>query len=587
MFGRQACRGMRGGEASDSNRLSGMSAEDSNDGSVREDASRSGSSGGSGASHEAFVVHLYGAHRGATEPLGEEPVRIGTSADADIHFPEHKHPEVSEDHATLYHEADGHTIHSVGSGRIRVNGEEVETRRLEPGDMIELGDGGPILRYRQKPSHKPRKTMGETLEDCLDSARLGSDRLLGKLWIFLRSLPRALLAQTTPAYRVAVLVLLLILAVGVTGLALNSWRLERRLDRETQQLYAELMEDQEGLLSEEEIERLRGQLETRLTDAEERVEALEEQGEATRRIISRASSSIVFLQGSYGFLDPVARQPLRLVTGPDGQPIPGPFGTPLISTEGDGPVLERLLTGTGFVATEDGLLLTNRHIAVPWEYDEASRRLMEQGLVPVMHRLIGYLPDETEPFDVELVLASEEADVALLRCSGVTPEVLPLNLAATSPFPGDEVVVMGYPTGIRALLARSDPALVAEILGAGRSDFWSVARRLAEGGHIAPLATRGIVGQVTAATVVYDAETTMGGSGGPVIGQDGTIVAINAAILTEFSGSNLGVPADKARLLLERVAAEAQRDSIAAVRDTAAAGQDTAAVVPDGAGAIR
>jgi hypothetical protein len=60
-----------------------------------------------------------------------------------------------------------------------------------------------------------------------------------------------------------------------------------------------------------------------------------------------------------------------------------------------------------------------------------------------------------------------------------------------------------------------------------------------------------------------------------VIGQDGTIVAINAAILTEFGGSNLGVPADRARLLLERVAAaEASQDSARAAQDTTVAAPD-------------
>ena len=77
-----------------------------------------------------------------------------------------------------------------------------------------------------------------------------------------------------------------------------------------------------------------------------------------------------------------------------------------------------------------------------------------------------------------------------------------------------------------------------------------LAQILAEGGHIAPLATRGIVGQITAASVVYDADTTHGGSGGPVISLDGAVVAINAAILTDFAGSNLGVPAAEALRLL-------------------------------------
>ena len=58
-------------------------------------------------------------------------------------------------------------------------------------------------------------------------------------------------------------------------------------------------------------------------------------------------------------------------------------------------------------------------------------------------------------------------------------------------------------------------------------------------------------GQITAAGVVYDADTTHGGSGGPVISLDGAVVAINAAILTDFAGSKLGVPAAEALRLIQ------------------------------------
>ncbi|NIT68822.1 MAG: hypothetical protein GWN51_17705, partial [Gemmatimonadetes bacterium] len=66
---------------------------------------------------------------------------------------------------------------------------------------------------------------------------------------------------------------------------------------------------------------------------------------------------------------------------------------------------------------------------------------------------------------------------------------------------------------------------------------------LARGGYVAPLATVGIIGQTTEVAIVYDAETTHGGSGGPVLDLDGEVIAVNAAILPEFGGSNLGVPA--------------------------------------------
>ena len=99
-------------------------------------------------------------------------------------------------------------------------------------------------------------------------------------------------------------------------------------------------------------------------------------------------------------------------------------------------------------------------------------------------------------------------------------------------------------------------------------DFWSVARRLSDGGHIAPLATKGIVGQANPSAVVYDAETTRGSSGGPVLGVDGRVLALNVAVMREFGGSNLGVPAGEARRVLELALREAAASTAAG--DTAA-----------------
>ncbi len=117
--------------------------------------------------------------------------------------------------------------------------------------------------------------------------------------------------------------------------------------------------------------------------------------------------------------------------------------------------------------------------------------------------------------------------------------------------PGDEVVVLGYPAGIRALLARASKHFVESLDTQTEVDFWSVTERLAAAGLITPLASRGIVAQVAADAIVYDAETTQGGSGGPVLTLDGEVIAVNAAILPEFGGSNLGVPITHVRRLIE------------------------------------
>lgn len=63
-----------------------------------------------------------------------------------------------------------------------------------------------------------------------------------------------------------------------------------------------------------------------------------------------------------------------------------------------------------------------------------------------MRRMIGYLPELEQPFEVELVAASVAADVALLRCQ-IAKALPPLELAEAAPRPGDDVIVLGYPAG--------------------------------------------------------------------------------------------------------------------------------------------
>ena len=101
------------------------------------------------------------------------------------------------------------------------------------------------------------------------------------------------------------------------------------------------------------------------------------------------------------------------------------------------------------------------------------------------------------------------------------------------------------------MVAQTGAGFVAELQDDAELDFWGVAERLSRENFIRPLASRGIVGQRSEAILVYDAETTSGGSGGPVLDIEGKVVAINTAIIPEYGGSNFGVPADWARRLLE------------------------------------
>ncbi len=151
---------------------------------------------------------------------------------------------------------------------------------------------------------------------------------------------------------------------------------------------------------------------------------------------------------------------------------------------------------------------------------------------------------------------SDDADVAVLKFSGAVPSTAGLELSSAVLISGDNVIVMGYPTGLRAMLAQAGTSFVMKIRDAGETNFWIVAQRLSENGFIQPLASQGIVAKVTASTIVYDADTTKGGSGGPVLDSSGHVVGVNAAILPEYGGSNSGVPVAKLLDLLNAIEAE-------------------------------
>lgn len=275
--------------------------------------------------------------------------------------------------------------------------------------------------------------------------------------------------------------------------------------------------------------------------------ALEKRTGASARIIADSTASTAFLQAAYGFRDRASGRMLRLMLGEEGQPIITAFGQPLMSLDGDGPPFEIQYTGTAIALAGIPVLVSNRHVALPWEDDPSPGAELE----PVMQRFLAYFPGRAEPVKAELLRASDRVDLALIKIDPTSiPQGIGLTLSETRPKAGDEVIVLGYPTGLKSLLARSGEAFIAALQAAEETDFWIVARRLAENNMIAPLASCGIVGQVTETAIVYDADTTQGGSGGPVLDLGGRIVAVNTAVLPEYGGANFGVPVALLKALL-------------------------------------
>ncbi len=502
----------------------------------------------------AAFGHLTGPSQGTITWMGEDDLSVTLGSDCLVHVS--SRPVAGGDLiAHLRRTADGFDLEAVDGRPIWVNGQQIRSHRLKHHDVVEFCEPGPMSRFYLFRDTEPRRlTMADVLSDA--AAYLRSSRQPG-----LKRVARAsgqvlhrLARETTILFRIGVILALAVLA----GIAYQQSRINKLLRQQLQTETAQiesfsriLASARKEALTPADLDTLRQQLEGRMATTTERVSELERLSKASARIIAQAHSSIVFVQGAYGFRETATGRMLRHVIGDDGKPLTGPSGIPLLSLEGNGPVAERQFTGTAFVIDNNGALVTNRHVGLPWTDDVNVEALAGRGLTPQMIKLIGYLPGVAESDPVELVRSSDRADLAVLRFTVPKPGLKGLKLADKPAGPGDDVIVMGYPTGMRAMLAQAGKEFIKELAASEHIDFWIIAARLAEAGHITPLASRGIIGRATEDIIVYDAETTSGGSGGPVLDINGDVVAVNAAILAGYAGSNMGVPVARLRQLLD------------------------------------
>ena len=142
------------------------------------------------------------------------------------------------------------------------------------------------------------------------------------------------------------------------------------------------------------------------------------------------------------------------------------------------------------------------------------------------------------------------ADVALLSFvpEGIDIPVLELDLSGMDAIEGEPVVLLGYPAGMKALFAKTDPNIAKEI---SKLPFLEAAQELSNHHLIKPISTQGHISDVLNERIIYDALTTVGGSGGPLFNNKGKVIAINYGIFRGFSGANFGVPIKYAIELIE------------------------------------
>jgi S1-C subfamily serine protease/CheY-like chemotaxis protein len=399
------------------------------------------------------------------------------------------------------------------------------------------------------------------------------------------------LNQGRRTLRLGVGVLIACAALVIVGVTLLSWRSQRQNVR----VYAALAKLQTGVTSEREVldlarnaraqaqqndtgsteaqrQNLRREnrqlhdkmatanpsqvadLEKQLHASNERLQRLETESTVAKEVIRSYSSSVCLLHVAVGFRDKVSGLSLRYttLTPPSSPPTDGSDDV-RIQIGGLGAEVRMDVFGTGFLVSPDGRIVTNHHVVEPWWDNQQIEELLKQApnLEPIVAEMTAYFPGIAKGIPMKLQKISSEADVAVVQgnVSGLKLKVLAMDDDPKAAISGDPVVLIGYPTGIDAILARGSEDTVRAI-AAKTNDLNGLMTELANRNLISPVNTQGHIGDVLKDKIIYDAQTTSGGSGGPLFNSAGKVIAVNVAILRDFGGSNFAIPVRYAKRLL-------------------------------------
>jgi S1-C subfamily serine protease len=504
---------------------------------------------------------------GATWKLDGPVVRVGAAENTEITLPL---PGVLPLHAVLV--LDDGAAQVRPQGRLLLNGYPASDAALNDGDVLELGDGVRLrVRFARPAAHAP---FGPTR---LLHGRAGAVLTLLFLVIvvggaYLAARPRTARDETLDR----------ILGERMRQDSLRAAHERAQVDRlatlrdEIRELEGRMAEKGEVDTRIGEVQRAMQEMGTNvlervsteidatldkrpeLKEWQDAIQRIEERDDAAARIIEAHAGSVCLIQGAYGFArkDPDGTWRFLREAEPDllkdvhmeGDKVP-------LTLAGKGPLFLVEYTGTGFLVDAKGIVLTNRHIAQPWWRNESAQPLIEDGYQARFVRLRAYFPGRTAAVDFDLgrILVSADVDLAALRFEPFEGMPSPLPLAPKdSVVAGEKVVLLGYPSGLDALLARGEEDLAVKVGGDDGADAGQLLDALSAKGLVRPLPTQGHVGDVLDDKILFDAPTAVGGSGGPLVDLEGRVVAVNYGILKAFSGANFGVPVSRAEALLAR-----------------------------------
>jgi DNA-binding response OmpR family regulator len=295
-------------------------------------------------------------------------------------------------------------------------------------------------------------------------------------------------------------------------------------------------------------------LQSQLAAVDSRLQKLETEGKAAQTIIQSYEPSVCLIHVVLAFREHTTGMRLHYASmTSSGEPATDEHNNPLLSLTGSGPEVHLDVFGTGFLVSASGQILTNHHVAEPWWQNDDLKEMLDQGLEPVIAEMTAYFPGVPRGVAINTEKISSAADVAVVKgnVSALGIKQIALADGRRSAVSGSSVVLLGYPTALDAILARAGAETLQSIATASKGDPKQVMEELARRNLIRPVTTQGHIGDVLPDKIVYDAQTTSGGSGGPLFNNEGKVIGINFAMVREFGGSNFAIPVTYGKSLLK------------------------------------
>ena len=237
------------------------------------------------------------------------------------------------------------------------------------------------------------------------------------------------------------------------------------------------------------------------------------------------------------------------------------------------------VTGTGFLASKNGLLLTNRHVACPWlesaEFNEALQKSTSEGQTPEFeYRIVvlfentpalKHMREELSQLRLDDILATEKGwrsdGKPKVRIAGVLAAAANKAALFASPLQDDAAVLQldPPPTGLTPLPLTSLTSPEAlPCLSPVAAIGYPLGVQAMDGDIIHASVTMGRVRRGFPNILQCDVSLHGGNSGGPVIDLDGNVLGIASAVQSipgflakiPHSDYSLVLPVTRARKLL-------------------------------------